>query len=145
MTRQNLIQKLSVAIARMEGFYKPGSIAQQNHNPGNLRSWGKNPINKGFAQFPSDKEGWDALKTQIEINVFGRGKKDIYPLRQMGLTFREFFAGQRDEKGQVAKGGYPGYAPDSDGNHSTRYAQFVCDAVRGGSIDELIQNLVTVQ
>ena len=41
MTIPNLIYKLACAIAAQEGFFSPGTIAQRQNNPGNLRgaSW----------------------------------------------------------------------------------------------------------
>jgi|SRR5271166_7027980 len=41
MTIPNLIYKIACAIAAQEGFFKPGTIAQRQNNPGNLRgaSW----------------------------------------------------------------------------------------------------------
>ena len=96
------------AIAHFEGFYQPGSRAQRNNNPGNLRSWGKNPVIKGFVKFENPEDGWAALRRQAYRNLYERK-----------LTCYEFFGGK--------KGIYPGYAPDSDGNHSRQYAQFVAN------------------
>jgi len=94
------------SIARFEGFYVHRSRAQRNNNPGNLRSWGRNKIVAGYAQFPSVEAGWQALRTQCRKNIYERK-----------LTCYEFFGGK--------KGVYSGYAPDSDGNHSRRYAEYV--------------------
>lgn len=96
------------AIAKMEGFYVPGSKANKNRNPGNLRSWGNTPVENGFAKFKTFGEGWGALIKQIEKNLFERK-----------LTIIEFFGGKR--------GIYSGYAPDADGNNSSKYAKFVSD------------------
>lgn len=101
----DLIGLIAEAIARMEGFYKPGSLAQRNNNPGNLRSWGSNPIVNGYAQFPTVEAGWAALRRQVELNI-GRG-----------LTLEEFFAGKA--------GVYGGYAPSADKNDPANYARFV--------------------
>lgn len=101
----NLIEGLAQAIASMEGFFKPGSLAARNNNPGNLRSWGSAPIAAGYAAFQSVEQGWDALRAQIQKNV------------NRGLTLREFFAGK--------PGVYAGYAPSADKNNPEAYARFV--------------------
>jgi len=100
-----LIDNLAQSIATMEGYFKPGTIAAKNNNPGNLRSWGSNPTQNGYAIFPTPEAGWTALQRQIEINI-GRG-----------LTLNEFFGGK--------PGVYPGYAPSADSNNPSHYAQFV--------------------
>lgn len=145
MTQNELIRWFSVAVASMEGFFitpeqwramgrklpkdwKPGepiTVAQRNHNPGNLRSWGKRPIVAGYAYFETAEEGWTALKKQIKLNVYGAGTADVYSLRSSGLTFREFFAGQLKPDGTLKKGGYPGYAPAVDANKPAQYAEYV--------------------
>lgn len=113
MTKTDLIKDFAEAIARYEGFYRTRSKAARNNNPGNLRSWGNTPVVKNMAVFPTEALGWRALKLQIHKNI-GRG-----------LTTFTFFAGQRDEKGEVIRGGYPGYAPAKDGNDPVAYSNFV--------------------
>jgi hypothetical protein len=100
-----LLLAIAQAIAQKEGFYVSGSIAQRNNNPGNLRSWGSNPIVSGYAKFATIQDGWNALYSQINKNI-GRG-----------LTLNEFFAGK--------PGVYPGYSPSSDNNQPIAYAAFV--------------------
>lgn len=109
MTLTELVARIAVAISEMEGYMKEGSRAERQNNPGNLRNWGKTPVVDGFANFPTPAEGWTALRRQIAKNI-GRG-----------LTLYEFFGG----KPKV----YPGYAPDSDGNRSRHYADFVAKRV----------------
>lgn len=109
ITRTELIARISEAIATQEGFYLVTSRAKRNHNPGNLRSWGNMRVVDGFAWFPSDEAGWEALKLQVAKNV------------KRGLTLREFFAGKA--------GVYPGYAPSSDSNDPLRYAQNVSQRI----------------
>ena len=117
MTPATFIDSIAAAIARMEGFFKSGSIAQRNHNPGNLRAWGKLPIVGGYAQFATDEDGWRALRRQIGRNI------------ERGLTLYEFFGGVRDAEGMVLPGRYPGYAPAADQNHPKQYAEFVARQV----------------
>lgn len=101
----NLVEQIAQAIATMEGFYSAGSIAQRNNNPGNLRSWGSNPVANGYAKFPTVEAGWQALRSQIQTNI------------DRGLTLIEFFAGK--------PGVYGGYSPSADNNNPAGYAQYV--------------------
>lgn len=103
----SLTQSLAQSIARMEGWLVSNSVAQRNHNPGNLRA-GNGAIGTdagGYAIFPDDATGWAALERQVDLNI-GRG-----------LTLREFFGGK--------PGVYPGYAPAADSNNPTGYAATV--------------------
>lgn len=111
MASNALIDSLALAIARMEGYLdasgaiRSGTVAYRNNNPGNLRSWGSNPVVGGYASFPTASAGWVALKRQIELNI-GRG-----------LTLEEFFGGK--------PGVYGGYAPGADSNDPAGYARNV--------------------
>ncbi len=100
-----LIDDLAAAIARYEGFNKPGSLAARNNNPGNLRTWGSYPVVNGYVQFPDAETGWAALRRQVELNI-GRG-----------LNLYEFFGGRA--------GVYAGYAPAADNNSPRTYAETV--------------------
>jgi hypothetical protein len=100
------VSSLASAIAQMEGYNTPGTLAQRNNNPGNLRSGpGQVGTSGGFAVFATPDDGWAALDNQIQVNA-GRG-----------LTLNEFFAGK--------PGVYPGYAPSADANNPAAYAAFV--------------------
>lgn len=99
------VAAFGVAIATMEGFYKPGSRAARNMNPGNLRSWGRTPLAGGYASFARPSDGWAALHSQIRKNI------------KRGLNTFEFFAGK--------PGVYAGYAPSGDSNDPANYARFV--------------------
>jgi hypothetical protein len=100
------VDSLASAIAQMEGYNTPGTLAQRNNNPGNLRSApGQTGSSGGFAVFDTPAAGWAALDSQINTNV-GRG-----------LTLNEFFAGK--------PGVYAGYAPSADSNNPAGYASFV--------------------
>jgi len=105
----SLTDDLARAIATFEGYFQPGTIAQRNNNPGNLRRWGNLPVRDGYAVFPTPEAGWEALRRQVELNV------------ARGLSLREFFAGK--------PGVYPGYAPSSDANDPERYAEFVASRI----------------
>lgn len=96
---------IALGIAVFEGFFRPGTVARRNNNPGNLRRWGDRPIRDGFAVFESTRAGFQALMRQVELNI------------NRGLTLREFFAGK--------PGVYPGYAPATDGNDPLAYARFI--------------------
>jgi hypothetical protein len=100
------VDTVAQAIAQMEGYNTPGTLAARNLNPGNLRSGpGQTGTSGGFAVFPSADAGWAALDNQINLNA------------SKGLTLNEFFAGK--------PGVYAGYAPSSDSNNPAGYAAFV--------------------
>lgn len=105
----SLPDSISQAIAHMEGFYSPGTIAQRQNNPGNLRSWGTYPVVNGYVQFPDAAAGWSALNQQVNLNI------------SRGLTLQEFFGGK--------PGVYDGYAPSADANNPKSYAQYVAGQV----------------
>lgn len=70
----SLTDTLAQSIATMEGFFQPGTLAQRNNNPGNLRA-GAGQIGtdaNGFAIFPDVQTGWNALYNQISLDS-GRG------------------------------------------------------------------------
>jgi len=99
MTRGELVGGFAHFIATEEGFFDPGSIPATHHNPGDLLTWGDWPVVNGYVAFDNDANGWAALTHQIEKNI------------SRGLTFRTFFAGQRDSKGKLLPQGYPGFCP----------------------------------
>lgn len=110
MTLDELVARIAVGISEMEGYPSEESRAHRQNNPGNLRRWGKTPVLDGFCNFPTQAEGWSALQKQVAKNI-GRG-----------LTLYEFFGGKPNV--------YPGFAPDTDGNHSRHYAEFVAQRVK---------------
>ena len=111
----DFVDRFSRAIATEEGFYRAGSKPQILNNPGDIRPWQDCtlPVKYGLIQFPTMDAGWKQLKAQIYKNI------------ERNLTCFEFFAGQRDEKGEVIPGGYYGYAPAKDGNDPKGYSEFV--------------------
>lgn len=48
------------AIACQEGYYKKGTIAQRNNNPGNLKKSGY-PVKNGHSYFETPMQGWMEL------------------------------------------------------------------------------------
>lgn len=104
-TTPRLLEKFCEAIKKHEGWY-PGSRSYRQNNPGNLR-WSKYQIGTdgNFAIFPDYATGWKALLFQVEIAA--NGKSRVY---RPDMTFYDFFAV---------------YAPASDNNVPTRYAEAV--------------------
>ena len=143
MTRTELITKIASAISKMEGYNLLNSPARKNNNPGSIRGWPKTPVVNGYAKFSRAEDGWKALYKQIETNIFSLGSRDIYPLRKdVGLSLKEFFAGQRDEDGQLLKGGYPGYAPAADSNRPIHYAKYVAEQVGVADIETKLKEFI---
>jgi hypothetical protein len=62
------IDTLADAIASMEGFFTPGTIAANNNNPGNLTasSLAVGNVN-GYSVFANVQDGWDALYNQLDL------------------------------------------------------------------------------
>ena len=77
----------------------------RNFNPGNLRKWGDQPIEDGFAVFETPEAGFDALLGQL--NRYKTGKT---PGTSPDMTLYEAM-----EK----------YAPSSDNNNPKSYAEFI--------------------
>lgn len=89
---------LANAIATFEGFYKPGTIAARNNNPGNLRAGiGQAGVDGGFAVFNAPADGWNALYHQINLDA------------SRGYTLTDFMSK---------------YAPSSE-NDTVAYTNFV--------------------
>ena len=105
----SLVSGIAAAIQQMEGWF-PGSVSYRNNNPGNLRSGpGMTGTDSGgYAIFPDFATGQAALDAQVQTNI------------NRGLTLQQFFAGGN---------GYAGYAPSTDNNNPTAYANFVAGQV----------------
>lgn len=120
MTEDELVDKIAHAIAKMEGYYKPDSLAWRNANPGNIRRWRRNgeyPRRKGYVDFVAwaggdrakgEAEGWRVLKAQVYRFVSGARTNGRVP------SLREIF--------HI-------YAPASDGNDPDKYAEFVSSQI----------------
>jgi hypothetical protein len=68
------ITDLAQSIATMEGYFRGGTLAQKNNNPGNLRA-GPSAIGKdsnGLAIYATAQDGWNDLYRQIGLDA-GRG------------------------------------------------------------------------
>lgn len=107
----SLVSSMANAIAQFEGYNVPGSVAQRNNNPGNLRSGpGQTGIDaNGYAVFPDSDTGFAALDSQISLNI------------SRGLTLQSFVGGGTTSAGT----NYPGYAPSADNNNVSNYVNFL--------------------
>jgi hypothetical protein len=108
------IQDLMNAIAQMEGYNVPGSIAQRYNNPGNLRyapteSGSANTASGTFATFDTPQDGYAALQSYIESKA------------SSGMSFRDFI--------------YM-YAPPTE-NNTSNYLNFVTGQLGVGADDSL--------
>ena len=135
MKLEALVSTFAEAIGNYEGFFVTQeqakargiawpTIAQKNGNPGNLRSWGDRPINKGYAQFvksdgsPDPDAGIRALFQQVSKMI------------KRNLTFLTAFQGERGPDGKLlSPTSYGGYAPAADANNPKAYARFIFDFV----------------
>ena len=109
------------AIARQEGFNTPGTRAQRNHNPGNIR-YGRfakahfaiGGDEAGYAIFGSDEDGFLALKILLE-----------------GPAYRDLTLGAALDR----------FAPAADGNCPAVYVNNVCEWT-GAAPSTLISALI---
>jgi hypothetical protein len=75
------IDALAVAIARTEGFYVARTIPHRLHNPGDIRSTslhayaGQRGLYHGYVVFKTDRDGWTALRAQLQRIVDGTSKR----------------------------------------------------------------------
>lgn len=148
MTREELINKMALAIAEMEGYFvkaEKQTLAQRNANPGNIRRWkdadGRPyPTNKGYVDFVSwavmrypqetpqkiaelaVREGWRILRVLIGQYLDGKYTQGKSP------SFQEMF--------RI-------YAPSSDSNDPENYARFVAGKLGAQPDQRLIDLLNT--
>lgn len=100
------MQKISHSIATFEGFYKPGSRAQRNNNPGNLRRAGDNGIDDNrYGRYSDASLGWAALNNDVRAKITGRTRTGLRP----DSTLYQFFSV---------------YAPQTE-NPTVAYTRFV--------------------
>jgi len=95
-----LTESIAQALATFEGYFKSGTVADRNNNPGNLRA-GVGQIGtdaNGYAIFASPDDGWNALYNQINLDI------------SRDLSLQQF----------IYK-----YAPPSDNNPTSNYLNFV--------------------
>jgi len=84
--------------------------AARNKNPGNLRTGkGQTGVKDGYAVFPSEQAGWDALLFDVRSKITGSTRTGLGP----GSTLRDFVAV---------------YAPPSE-NPTSSYLKFVSDSL----------------
>jgi hypothetical protein len=69
------------AIATMEGFFTPGSLAQRTHNPGDIGTYGGN-----VASYPSDSAGFNSLGTWLQNHASANPNWDFYDTMRYYLT-----------------------------------------------------------
>jgi hypothetical protein len=79
---QSKVEQLAVAIARTEGFYaNKRTIPARLHNPGDIRSHSRHAyvgqvgLYRGYVVFRSDRDGWVALREQIQRVIDGTSKQ----------------------------------------------------------------------
>jgi len=75
------LSNISEAIAKFEGFYKPGSIAQRSNNPGNIGTFGGK-----VSSYADVGDGWDALGNWISGHASSHPDWDFYDTMRYYLT-----------------------------------------------------------
>ncbi len=139
-----MLNRIMMAIGRMEGIGIPHSVAARCNNPGNLvyrgqpgaapyEVTGSDGKVRVYAKFATLQEGLHAME-QLLRGVISRHPK---------ITLYELIAGQRDEKGKVLPGGYSGWAPAGDANDPRNYVAFLCRQT-GLTTDTGLAGLVSI-
>lgn len=100
------IEALADAIMCFEGFPKPGSRANRNRNPGNIRPLGDQAGDEGYRVFTSLLEGYQALLDDLQAKVDGHNSH--------GLGIQSTLLQLLNV-----------YAPAGDNNNPTTYAKYV--------------------
>ena len=75
------VKRLMEEIATFEGFYKEGTLAQRNNNPGNLKyvTWSTTKIGldqSNFATYATAEDGWNDLETFLRKRIEGEDTLD---------------------------------------------------------------------
>ena len=97
MVSEELILKLSRAIAKEEGFYVSNSVPQRAHNPGDLTDDGdvgfgtvetKGPHGAKITIYPDDAKGWDALYKKVRRMLSGASHTYTLDLTVMEVALK---------------------------------------------------------
>lgn len=104
-TSTNALTTITQAMAKFEGYYIPGSVAQRTNNPGNVGTYGGN-----VASYSDVNQGWAALQNWVTNKVAANP----------GLTFKQMM----DIYLTGSINGTPGPNQNPAG-----YAQYIADNV----------------
>jgi hypothetical protein len=114
------MSKLEQLMAQREGFGIPGALPTRNNNPGDLRHAPGEMHDPGkpdsVGSFANPRAGWGALERQIALEA----SRDL-TLEQMVAI----------------------YAPESDGNDTAGYLNFLCDGL-GCAPDTLVSDALKI-
>ena len=101
----NPLDNITEAVARIEGYYQNGSLAQRTNNPGNIGTYGGK-----VASYADAGNGWDALMLWVQTHAQQNPNWDFYDMFHYYLT------------GDTLSNGGPGQTPD-------QYAEYVANYV----------------
>jgi hypothetical protein len=155
MTRTELIDKLSRAIAEQEGLFlsepqanargiRYPTLAQRNANPGNIRQWRDArgrlyPTSKGYVDFVAwaSERFPGASREEMSQRALEEG------WRVLRVLIGQYLDGRYTQgKPPTAEEMFRVYAPSADGNHPANYARFVARKI-GARPDQRLLDLVT--
>ncbi len=80
-TSTNGLDNITEAMARMEGFYKQGSLAQRTNNPGNVGTFGGN-----VASYSDVGDGWTTLQNWVTNHAAANPNMTIRQMMGIYLT-----------------------------------------------------------
>ncbi len=75
------LDSITQAIARMEVYFKSGSLAQRTNNPGDIGTYGGK-----VASYPDSTSGWSALNTWVRSHAAAHPNWDFYDIIRYYLT-----------------------------------------------------------
>jgi len=101
----NGLDNVTEGVARIEGLYKNGSLAQKTNNPGNIGTFGGK-----IASYPDLGDGWTALQSWVSTKAAQHPNWDFYDMFHYYLT------------GDTLSNGGPNQNPDA-------YAEYVANYV----------------
>jgi hypothetical protein len=86
----DIVSRLAQAIAKAEGFFKPGSLPNRTNNPGDLKlgDLGYGTV-AGKTVFSSADQGWSALEKQVQLMLSGQSRyySPDMTIRQIAETY----------------------------------------------------------
>jgi hypothetical protein len=97
MVSDELVIKLSRAIAKAEGFYEPNSIPAKIHNPGDVTDGGEGacgvfhsagPHGAPLTIFATDEDGWRALYKKVRRMLDGASRTYSLELTIMEVAIK---------------------------------------------------------
>ena len=119
---QDPLAAMALAIGRFEGFFKVGSLAQRDDNPGDLEK-----VGGGFQVFDDVSEGWNAVESYIQKHV------DANPNWNFFDFFNHYLGGSATTAAPASQGNVQAYANFVAGQLGVDPTSLVATYLAGGA------------